>query len=154
LGIRRRREGSVTKEGRLRGLAFRFGPCALLALVRITLALCSPLSTAAAGPVAPPPKLLWKTYPLAPRPTTPRAKISDRTRPGQRAAAPQVGSAAGPSLALILSLSFAAILFGIAALPQAAFPNPRVADAVVRRRALVAAAGAALLLAAVVVAVT
>jgi hypothetical protein len=126
----------------------------LLTLLGIALVLGSSLATAAAGPIAHPPKLLWKTFPLKQRPTGPGVTTRHRSKPHRRTAVsqPALKSATQRSLALILSLSFAALLLGIAALPQAAFPNPRFADALVRRRAVVAAAGAALLLTAVLVA--
>jgi hypothetical protein len=47
---------------------------------------------------------------------------------------------------MIVLLGFAMLLLAIAALPQLVFPNPRVADFLVRRRAVVTATGAALLL--------
>jgi hypothetical protein len=46
----------------------------------------------------------------------------------------------------IVLLAFDMLLLAIAALPQLAFPNPRVTDFLARRRAVITATGAALLL--------
>lgn len=123
----------------------------LLTLLGGTLLLGSSLTaTAAAGSKGNPPKLLWKTYPLKQRPTgpttIPRSARNQRTAVLQR----PLKMATRPSLILILSLSLAILLLGVASLPQAAFPNPRVAHAVASWRLAVTAAGVVLFLASVI----
>jgi hypothetical protein len=124
----------------------------LLTLLGLVLVLAGSVMTAAAGSgeKQEPPELLWKTYPLKER-----APARDVTTIGRglgilnaRSAGRQLThNPAGPrSLVTTVLLAFATLLLAIAALPQLAFPNPRVTDFLVRRRAVVTATGAALLL--------
>jgi hypothetical protein len=124
----------------------------LLTLLGLVLVLAGSVMTAAAsaGEKQEPPELLWKTYPLKEH-----APVRDVTTISRglgilntRSAGRQLtDNQAGPrSLVMIVLLGFAMFLLAIAALPQLAFPNPRVADFLARRRAVVTATGAALLL--------
>ncbi len=124
----------------------------LLTLLGGTLLLGTSLTvTAAAGSKANPPKLLWRTYPLKQRPTTPVVATIHQSPRNQPTAVLQepLRTSTGRALVLILSLS-AILLLGVASLPQAAFSNPELADALVRWRWAVAAAGVVLFLASVI----
>jgi hypothetical protein len=148
----------------------------LLTLLGLVLVLAGSVTTAAAGvgKKQEPPELLWKTYPLKeraparkPAPARRRSPAREPAHARKRAPARDVTTIsrgigilnarsagrqlthnpAGPrSLVMIVLLGFAMLLLAIAALPQLVFPNPQVADFVVRRRAVVTATGAALLL--------
>lgn len=136
---------NITAVGQLR----RVVPLTLLGLV---LVLAGPVTTAATGvsEKRDPPALLWKTYPLKERAlahdvtTISRGLgIFNAHTAGQQLARNPAGQR---SLVMIVLLGLAVLSLGIATLPQVVFPDPRVADFVVRRRTEVTAAGAALLL--------
>jgi len=136
---------NTTAIGQLRGVA-------LLTLLGLVLVLAGPVMTAAAGggEKQEPPELLWKTYPLKER--APTRDVTTISRGlgilNARLAGRQLThNPAGPrSLVTIVLLAFDMLLLAIAALPQLAFPNPRVTDFLARRRAVITATGAALLL--------
>jgi hypothetical protein len=94
----------------------------------------------------PPPKLLWKAYPLKDPATARDVATINRalTIFNERAAAKQPGRRT--PTALIVFLGLAALVIGVAALPGVAIPEPRVAGLVARRRAELVLAGAVLLL--------